>query len=233
MKNKKKNKALHQNALATGIFKKVFWPWLFVIAAVVIPVYTYECLLVEFYTSTRICGDLCCKNFVEYLSHYAHFINNLWVVVGALVLVAILCAILFVRKRKLVVEGDAITYKRGRKISKIPLTSIKNVTVKKNTVTIVVPFKKIKIKRLKNAKAVYEAINALLHPSVEEQAAEAQVEAPKSINELPYTIGINLPASAQSKILYFQNMLASKVITLEQYEAYTNKVLATELPEQK
>lgn len=230
---KKKNKALHQNALATGIFKKVFWPWLFVIVAAAIPLYTYECFLVEFYTSTRICGTGCCKNFIEYLSHYGNFINNLWVVVGALVLVAIICAIFFVRKRNLVVESDAITYKKGRKVSKIPLSSVKNATVKKNTITVVVPFKKIKIKRLKNAKAVYEAIDALLHPTAEAQAAAAKAEAPKSIDEIPFTVGINLPAAAQSKILYFQNLLASKVITPAQYEAYTNKVLATEFPAQK
>ena len=232
MKNKKKNKAVHQNSLATGIFKKTFWPWLFVIAAVVILAYTYECLLVEFYSSARICGDNCCKDFYAYLFHYEKFIDTLWIVAAALVLVAILCAILFVRKRKLVVEGDAITYKKGGKVNKIPFTSVKNVTVKKNTVTITVPYKKFKIKRLKNAKQIYEAINALLYPT-QAQAAEAQVAAaPKSIDELPFTVGINLPTSAQSKILYFQNLLASKTITPEQYEAYTNKVLATELPEQ-
>lgn len=233
MKNKKKNKVVHQNALTTGIFKKAFWPWLFVIAAVVIPAYTYECLLVEFYSSTKICSDGCCKNFYSYLFHYAELIDTLWIAVGALVLVTILCAILFVRKCTLVVESDAISYKRGRKIRKIPLSSVKNVTVKKNTLTIAVPFKKFKIKRLKNAKEVYEAINALLNPTDAQASVAQTVAAPKSIDELPLTIGINLPAAVQSKILYFQNLLASKVITPEQYEAYTNKVLAAEFPAQK
>ena len=59
-----------------------------------------------------------------------------------------------------------------------------------------------------------------------EKAVEEQ---PTSISDLPYNIGINLPVAAQNKVLYFQNLLASKVITPEQYERYTQKVLATEL----
>ncbi len=234
MKNKKKNKVAPQASVITGVFKKTFWPWLFIIAAVAIPVYTYECLLIEFLSADKICADTCCNSFFSYTFHYTSLIDKMWIVIAGLVVVAILCRILFVRKRKLIVANDAITYKKGGKVRKIPYSSVQGVTVKRARLILNVPFKKIKIRKLKNAIAVRDAINAQLQAPAEavaeEKAADAQ---PKSISDLPYTIGINLPAATQSKVLYFQNLLASKVITPEQYEAYTNKVLATDLPAQK
>ncbi len=230
MKNKKKNKIAFQNAIITGVFKKTFWPWLFIIAAVAIPLYTYECLLIEFLGADKICADTCCNTFFSYTFHYASWIDKMWTVVAGLVVVAILARILFVRKRTLIVSTDAITYKKGNKVRKIPYSSLKNVTAKRTRLTLNVPFKKIKIRKLKNAIAVRDVINAQLQAPATANAEEKAVEEqPKSISDLPYNIGINLPASAQSKILYFQNLLASKVITPEQYEKYTQKVLAADL----
>ena len=227
MKNKKKNKAAIPNAIATGVFKKTFWPWLFIIAAVAIAVYTYECLLIEFLGADKICSDTCCNDFFSYTFHYTAEMDKMWIVIAGLVVVAILARILFVRKRKLVVTADAITYKKGCKVRKIPYSSLQSVTAKRSRLTLTIPYKKFKIRKLKNAAAVCDAINAQLQNPV--QATEnATAEAPKSISDLPYTIGINLPAAAQSKVLYFQNLLATKVITPEQYEEYTQKVLAAD-----
>lgn len=230
MKNKKKNKIAFQNAIITGVFKKTFWPWLFIIAAVAIPLYTYECLLIEFLGADKICSDTCCSNFFSYTFHYTPQIDKMWIVIAGLVAVAILCRILFVRKRKLIVSADAITYKKGCKVRKISYSLIQGITAKRTRLTLKVPFKKFKIRRLKNAIAVRDAINAQIQASNAKKATEKAVEEqPTSISDLPYNIGINLPVAAQNKVLYFQNLLASKVITPEQYERYTQKVLATEL----
>ena len=229
MKNKKKNKVLPKNTVITGVFKKVFWPWLFIIAAAAISAYTYAHLLIEFFGDAKICADTCCNDFFSYTFHYTPQIDKLWIVVAGLVVVAILARILFVRKRKLIVTTDAITYKKGGKVYKIPYSSIQSVTAKRARLTLKVPFKKIKIKRLKNAAAICDTINTLLQPFAEAEANQtAASKQPKCISELPYTVGIKLPVSAQSKVIYFQNLLATKMITPEQYEEYTQKVLAAD-----
>jgi hypothetical protein len=222
MKNKKKNKKAANKAVAIGVFKKTFWPWLFIIAAVAIAFYSYECLLIEFLGADKICSDACCNNFFSYTFHYTPQIDKMWIVIAGLVVVAILCRILFVRKRKLTVTDDAIIYKKGLRTRNIPLSTVKGVTVKRKRLVIKTASKKIKIKKLKNKQQICDAITKpQVAPAEALKVAPAVVNVP-NLSNVPVTA---LQAAAQDKVRYFQSLLDSKVITPAQFDAYTTKVL--------
>lgn len=222
MKNKKKNKKAVNKAVAIGVFKKTFWPWLFIIAAVAIAFYSYGCLLIEFLGADKICSDACCNNFFSYTFHYTPQIDKMWIVIAGLVVVAILCRILFVRKRKLTVTDDAIIYKKGLRTRNIPLSDVKGVTVKRKRLVIKTASKKIKIKKLKNKQQICDAIiKPQAAPAEALKVAPAVVNVP-NLSNVPVTA---LQAAAQDKVRYFQSLLDSKVITPAQFDAYTTKVL--------
>lgn len=222
MKNKKKNKVAANNAVAIGVFKKTFWPWLFIIAAAAIAFYTYECLLIEFIGVDKICSDTCCNNFFSYTFHYTPLIDKMWIVIAGLVVIAILCRILFVRKRKLTVTNDAVIYKKGLRVRNIPLSSVKDVKIKRKRLIIKAASKKIKIKKLKNKQQICDAITKpQAAPAEALKVAPAVVNVP-NLSNVPVTA---LQAAAQDKVRYFQSLLDSKVITPAQFDAYTSKVL--------
>ena len=146
----------------------------------------------------------------------------MWIVIAGLVVVAILCKILFVRKRKLTVTDDAIIYKKGLRTRNIPLSDVKSVTVKRKRLVIKTASKKIKIKKLKNKQQICDAITKpQAAPAEALKAAPAVVNVP-NLSNVPVTA---LQAAAQDKIRYFQSLLDSKVITPAQFDAYTTKVL--------
>ena len=222
MKNKKKNKVAANNTVAIGVFKKTFWPWLFIIAAVAIAAYSYARLLLEFFGDGKICSDECCNNFFKYTFHYTASVDKLWIVIAGLVVAAILCRILFVRKRKLTVTNDAVIYKKGLRVRNIPLSSVKDVKIKRKRLIIKAASKKIKIKKLKNKQQIRDVITKPQEAPVEAaQVAPVKVNVP-TLSNVPVTA---LQNAAQDKVRYFQSLLDSKVITPAQFETYTNKVL--------
>ena len=113
MKNNKKLKNNEQLILAAGVFKKRMWPWLFVILAAVIAAACYALIAVEYFFGTKVCET--CTSYFTYTRHYYQFVNLTLIVVAALIVIAILCAIIFLRKRTLTVSTTQITDKKGRK----------------------------------------------------------------------------------------------------------------------
>lgn len=221
MKNKKKVKLATTDAVATGVFKKRRWPWLFVIAAAIVPAVFYSMIAIEFFSAPR-CSD--CTTFYNYTFHYATAINNVLIAVGALVLVAILCAILFVRKRSLILTPTHLIYTKGRKSVKIDLSTIESFDAGNNSLIVKVPFKKFRFAKLKNKQEIYNAL------FVELRAPATVVT--ESVTSTPVVTAstVTLPTTSEGKIRYFQSLLAAKVITPEQFDKYTHTVLTTDFP---
>ena len=98
MKDKKTNFEVSAS-LTPGISKKKKWPWLFVIAAILLSVAFYSMVAVEFFWFKRCTETPACATFYDYTFHYKNTIDYLLIADAALVVVAILCAIFFPRKR--------------------------------------------------------------------------------------------------------------------------------------
>ncbi len=214
-----KKQKIAPQALATGVFKKRKWPWLFILAAIIVPVVTFAMITVEFFFFKR-CND--CSSLYAYTFHYEDLLNTVWLVVAILVALAILCAILFVRKRSLTLTATQLIYKKGRKTINIELSSIESIDTGAKSIKVKVPFKKFRFAKLKNKKEFYDALNAQL------QAPTIVVTTPSTTAHV--STSVSLPTTAEGKIRYFQSLLAAKVITPEQYEKYTNTVLANNFP---
>ncbi len=215
MKNKKKVKLAASKTLATGVFKKRKWPWLFVLLAAVIAAALYSMIAVEFFFFKK-CDA--CTTYYAYTFHYESIINKAVIVIAALVLLAILCAILFIRKRTLLLTATHIIYTRGRKTKKIALSSIEYFDAGSASITVKVPFKKFKFAKLKNKKQFYDALSVLLNTPITTGTSSVTGAT------------VALPTTTESKIRYFQSLLAAKIITPEQFDKYTNTVLTTDFP---
>ena len=204
--------------IAKGVFKKKSWPWIFVIAAILTAVVTLVAKVVEFFTACR-CGDHC-SNAVNYITiHYMGLVSLVLIVAGALVLVAILCAILFVRKRTLVLTASELTYKKGRKVVNIPLDSIQNVDFSSNGITVAVPHVKFKFSQLKNKKEVYDALIAQTNAT---SSITTTVIAPaQSLTALAAPLLAN--PTLQGKLAYFGKLRESGLITKQQYDKYVDQ----------
>lgn len=225
MKNKKKVKLAATDTVVAGVFKKRSWPWLFVIAGAILAACYYIIFLVEFLGPNKKCPETCCDNFYNYTFHYGNFINTLWIIVGVLVLIAILCALIFIRKRSLVVTDAHIIYTNGRKTRKIPLSTVESIDTGISSVIVRVPFKKFKFAKLKNKKEVYDALLNLL-----QTPATVVTETVKTSIPAIAATTVSLPTTTEGKIRYFQTLLATGVITPEQFKKYTNTVFTTDFP---
>lgn len=217
MKSKKNVKAAEPQYLAQGVYKKKNWPWLFVIAAVLAVAATYAKVAIEFFTAPR-CGEEC-QTFYDYTFHYADLINFVLIVGAALVLVAILCAIFFVRKRSLTVSVTALTYKKGRKVVNIPLDTIKSIDFSATGVIVTVPHVKFKFSKLKNKKEIYDTLFTQLSAPAAATATETTTTvATQSLTTMAAPM-LNNP-TLQGKLAYFRKLLDCGVITPEQYDKY-------------
>ena len=204
--------------IAQGVFKKKSWPWIFVIVAILTVVVALVAKVVEFLTACR-CGDHC-TNAVNYITvHYMGLVNLVLIIAGALVLVAILCAILFARKRTLVLTANELTYKKGRKVVNIPLDSIQNVDFSSNGITVAVPHVKFKFSQLKNKKEVYDALIA--HTNATSSITTTVIAPTQSLTALAAPLLAN--PTLQGKLAYFGKLRESGLITKQQYDKYVDQ----------
>ena len=217
MKNKKTVKIADSQILAKGIFKKNVWPWLLIIAAVLAVAIFFAVIAIEFFTAPR-CQDHLCETFYSYTFHYAVIIDALVIVAAALVLVAILGAILFVRKRTLVVSTAALTYKRGRKVIHLPFESIQGIDNGPSSITVTVPYNKFKFKKLKNRKEVYDTVFTRLNTSVSTTTTHTVISPYQSLSVMAAPLLEN--PTLEGKLAYFQKLHESGLITDKQYNKY-------------
>ncbi|MBE6700231.1 MAG: hypothetical protein E7584_08355 [Ruminococcaceae bacterium] len=217
MKNKKTIKIADSQILAKGIFKKTFWPWLLVIAAALTLAVFFALIAIEFFNAPR-CQEHLCETFFAYSSHYSGVINVLLIVAAALVLVAILSAILFIRKRSLIVSTAALTYKRGRKVIHIPFESIQDIDIGASSITVTVPYNKFKFKKLKNRKEVYDTLFTRLNTSVTTTTTKTVISPYQSLTAMAAPLLEN--PTLEGKLAYFQKLHESGLITDKQYDKY-------------
>ena len=206
MAKKNTAKKQHKEAiLAKGIFKKRFWPWILVIAAVAVVAYAY---IGTFFTFTNgnyaCCHGAYCTDYAEFLGyHYANFINQNLIIAGILVAVDLILIILFCRKRTLVVTPSAVAYKKGhRKALIIPIDQIKHIDTGASKVIVKVPFTKFRFRRLKNKKAIYDAVLSVQNAPISVAVAAPVQVAPKTVEE---------------QLQELQNQLAIGEISQEQF----------------
>jgi len=217
MKNKKTVKITDSQILAKGIFKKTFWPWLLVIVAALTLAVFYSFVAIEFFNAPR-CEEHLCDTFYAYCFHYSGLINILVIVAAALVLVAILSAIFFVRKRTLVISTAALTYKKGRKVIHIPFESIQDIDIGTSSVTVTVPYNKFKFKKLKNRKEVYDTLFTRLNTSVTTTTTKTVISPYQSLTAMAAPLLEN--PTLEGKLAYFQKLHESGLITDKQYDKY-------------
>ena len=214
---KNKNKTVQLNALATGVFKKRKWPWLFVVLGALCPLISLTIYAKQFFIDT-------CPNCETFLQHLTPVVPALMVLLVALV-VLILLAILFTvfPKRSLIVTACKIIYKKGRKKEeRIPFASIDSIDVfGRNGIIVRVPDEKFKFKKLKNRKEIYDAILFSIQNNAK---VLSEVE---TISATPNKTETALSKLAESKILYFKNLLNNGAITEKQFADYVEKALET------
>lgn len=230
MKNKKKVKVATSNVVAAGVFKKRLWPWLFVLAAAILPAVFYSYTAIEFFFFKR-CNEVpACETFYDYTFHYADAINVMLIIVAALVVVAILCAIIFIRKRSLIITADKFIYTKGKKTLEIPVTSIKGIDFGASCLIVHVPYRTFKFRQLKNKKTLYDALFTMLQAPASVVTQTTTVAPVVTATPAVSTTTVALPTSTEGKIRYFQSLLDAGVITSEQFNKYTNTVLTTDFP---
>lgn len=207
MKKQKKNQTTYMQTVSVGILSKRKWNWLFVLAAAIIAAVFYTIVTIEYFYFKK-CE--CCATYYTYLFHYRALINNLWIVIGGLVLLAILCSVLFIRKRKLILTPSTLMYQKGRRTCVIPFTSIKNIKDSKKGIIVRVPGKKFKFTKLKNKREFCIALSTLL--------------------KLPLTaiekVKPTSPIVTEGKIQYFESLLKAGLITKEQFNKYVGAALS-------
>ena len=205
--------------LAKGVFKKKAWPWLFVIAALVTVVVAFIPNIVEFNTASK-CGDHCADAYTYITTHYIGLVNLVGIIAGSLILVAIICAIFFVKKRTLTLSASELTYKKGRKVVNIPLNSILSIDFCANGIIVAVPHVKFKFAQLKNKKAIYDAL-------YEQTNAPAGVTTTTVIAPTQSLTALAAPLLAnptlQGKLAYFGKLYEGGLITKQQYDKYVDQ----------
>ena len=149
--------SMETQIIATGIFKKRMWPWLFVFLAALLTVASYAQIAIEFFSENNLC-PYCTDFFSYYFFHHEDYLITTFVIVSALIILAILCAIIFIRKRVLVITTTAILFKKGEKLIKIPLSTIESIDTGANSILVFVPFKKFKFAKLQNKKELYDTL---------------------------------------------------------------------------
>ena len=210
--------------LAKGIFKKRFWPWILVVAAVAVIGYAYIGTFFTFTNGSFSCDHgTICSYYPEFLGyHYANFINQNLIVAGILVAVDLILIILFCRKRTLVVTPSAVAYKRGqRKALIIPLNQITHIDTGASKVIVKVPFAKFRFRRLKNKKEIYDTVLSAQNAPVYEAATVAAVAVPVQA----------APKSVEEQLQYLQNQLAAGEISREQFTKANGELLKSAYPE--
>lgn len=143
--------------LASGIFKKRLWPWLFVFLAAILVIASYTQVAIEFYGENTLCY-FCPDFFTYFFYHHYQWLMTTFIIVASLIVVAILCAIIFIRKRTLVITTSAIFFKKGQNLIQIPLSTIENIDTGSQSLYVFVPFKKFKFAKLENKKELYDAL---------------------------------------------------------------------------
>ena len=214
-KIQKKIKKAEPNALATGVFKKRKWPWLLVIAGALFPIIPLALYAKEFF------GGPCpyCETFMQHLHPNASLLNTMFIIFVAFILLAIICTIY--PKRSLTVTACKILFKKGRKETRIPFTSIDRIDVKdSDTIIVCVSTEKFKFRKLKNRKEVYDALilgvqkNSEMNKEIENISVDTDRATALSV-------------LAEGKIRYFKNLLNKGAITEKQFADYVEKVLET------
>ncbi|MBO5932005.1 MAG: hypothetical protein J6Q70_07220 [Clostridia bacterium] len=143
--------------LAIASFKKKSWPWLFVLLAALTFIVPFIIVYIEFFGSYCLCSR--CLNIWDYFYfHQTELFVGTLITTGALLLIAILGAIIFVRKQALVITNSTIIYKKGRKLIQIPLSTIQNIDTGAKSLLVNVPFKKFRFKKLQNKKELYDVL---------------------------------------------------------------------------
>ena len=156
--------SMETQIIATGVFKKRMWPWLFVFLAALVTIASYAQIAIEFFSENNLC-PYCTDFFSYYFFHYEDYLITTFVIVGSLIVLAILCAIIFIRKRVLVITTTAILFKKGENFIKIPLSTIENIDTGANSILVFVPFKKFKFANLQNKKELYDTLLSQLTSS--------------------------------------------------------------------
>ena len=215
MKNKKKTVEI--NALATGVFKKRKWPWLLVILGALCPLIPLAIYAKQFFIDT--CPN--CKTFLQHLSPVVSALTVMIAIWAALLLFAILFTVF--QKRTLIVTACKILYKKGcKKETRIPFTAIDSIDVRgRNGIIVRVSTEKVKFKRLKNRKEIYDALLVCIQNNAK-ALAEVEKIAVDSINT-----EVALSNLAESKIRYFKKLLNNGAITEKQFADYVEKTLET------
>lgn len=217
----KKNTTQHGvNVLAKGVFRKRFWPWILVIAAVALLAYIYIGTFVTFANNAFTCAHgTICSYYPEFLGyHYASLINQNLIIAGSMLVLDLVLIIIFCRKRALVLTSTALAYKRGkRKALIIPVDQIKYIDTGASKVIVKVPFATFRFRHLKNKKEIYDAILSF-------QSAPACVA-------LPAPVQVAAPKSVEEQLHDLQNQLAAGEISQDQFSQANAQLLKTAYPE--
>ena len=167
--------------LASGIFKKRLWPWLFVFLAAILVIASYTQVAIEFYGENTLCY-FCPDFFTYFFYHHYQWLMTTFIIVASLIVVAILCAIIFIRKRTLVITTSAIFFKKGQNLIQIPLSTIENIDTGSQSLYVFVPFKKFKFAKLENKKELYDVLLSQLSASVAATASSNFAELSRNDN---------------------------------------------------
>ncbi len=229
MKNKKNVKVAASNVLAAGVFKKRWWPCLFLIVAAIIPTVIYSYIAIEFAWFRRCVNE--CQTFYDYTFHYGRtVINPMLIAIAVLLGVALLCVIIFIRKRSLIITANKLVYTKGKKSLEIPLSSMKGIDVGSSSLIVDVPYRTFKFTQLKNKKALYDTLFTLLQSPATVTKTATVATTPVVAAPAVSTTTVKLPTTTEGKIRYFQSLLDAGVITKEQFDKYTNTVVTAGFP---
>lgn len=212
---KKKINATSTNALATGVFKKRKWPWLLLIIGALCPILPLVLYAKEYFI------DKCafCESFLQHLKPN---LSTLATMALVFVVLALLAVIFFVfPKRSFILTACKIIYKKGRKETRLPYSSIDRIDAfGKYGIIAFGGKKKIRFKKLKNRKEMYDALLVCMQKNAK---AMSEIEG--------ITIGADkelvLSKMAEGKIRYFKNLLKQGNISIEQFDDYVEKTLET------
>ncbi len=211
----KKIKTTQPNALATGVFKKRMWPWLLIIVGALCPIVFFALYAKEYFI------DKClfCESFAQHLSPN---LSQLITTVIICVVLALLAVIFFIfPKRSFTITACKIIYKKGRKETRLPFSSIDRVdTFGNDGIVALSGKKKAKFRKLKNRKEMYDALLTCM---------QANAKAMREIDGISVDTDKELALSklAESKIRYFKNLLSKGAINEKQFADYIERALET------
>lgn len=212
---KKRLNKTEPHALAKGVFKKRMWPWLLIIVGALCPIASLALYAKEYFI------DKClfCDSFAQHLSPN---LSQLITMVIVCVVLALLAVISFIfPKRSFTVTACKIIYKKGRKETRVPFSTIDRIdTFGSDGIVAFSGKKKIKFGGLKNRKEMYDALlvcmqnNAKAMSEIEGIAVDSKDE-------------VALSKLAEGKIRYFKKLLTQGNITVKQFDDYVEKALET------